>query len=198
MHTMLRVTLRTTPCMMLRVMLVVTVPLAHDAAQPLPPNLSCPFLLSTSLVHISASNFWLREKTGGFSRRSVLGTLDYSCVCKLRFSSWRCESALSEHHIREAAMFELELRECASHATFARKHLRLCSRSWSCCGNALRVQLWPEPGKRTSRTTFALKSCDFAAPASSRTFQPKHCGSALRVLLLAAPPEMLFMYYLGT
>ena len=38
--------------MMLRMMLCVTVPLAHDAAPPVSPNLSCPFLLPTPLVHI--------------------------------------------------------------------------------------------------------------------------------------------------
>ena len=149
---MLRVTLRATPRMMLRMMLCVTVPLAHAAAQPLSHNLSCPFLLSTSLVHICV-HFWLHKlldkKVGSFSSRSALGTL------LLRL---------------QVAMFELEMRE----RTFRTSHprlklklqcsswscesaLRLCSRRWSCCGNALRVQLW--------RTMFAFKGCHFAAGA---------------------------------
>ena len=58
-----------------------TVLLAHDAAPPLSLNLSCPFLLSTSRAHICVQC----KKAGGFSRRTVLGTL-YFCACKLRFS----------------------------------------------------------------------------------------------------------------
>ena len=101
---------------MLRMMLRVTVPLAHDATQPLSPNLSCPFLLSTSLVHICV-------QLGCASRLAVLVAevylAHYFCACKLRFSSWRCESALSEHYSRA---FKLKLR---------------CS-SWS-CASALRT-----------------------------------------------------------
>ena len=87
----------------------------------------------------------------------------------------------------EVAMFELELRERASRATFARKHLRLCCRSWSCCENALRVQLWPEPCERTSRTIFALQSCDFAELLHLQlaTFQPelRECTSRTTLVL---------------
>ena len=193
-HTMLLVALRATPCVMLRMMLCVTVSLAHDAVQPLSPNLSCPFLLSTSVVNICVQ-FWLRKKAGGFSCRSVvLGTL----LLRLQVAVFELEMrqrTFRTSYLRlktEVAVFELELRKRTSLATFARKHTRLCSRSGSCCGNALRVQLWPEPWERTSRVTFALKSCDVAALHALlylklANLQPKRCGSALRVLLLAAP-----------
>ena len=158
-HKILRVTLRTTPCMMLRMMPCVTVPLAHDAVQPRSPNLSCPFLSPTSLVHIC-----VRKKAGEFSCRSALGILLFRL--HVAIFELRCESALSEpyfHLKSQVAIFQLELRERSSYAAVARKHLRLGSRSWSCCGNALRVQLWPEPW--ALREPLALKSFDFAAGA---------------------------------
>ena len=206
-YMMLRLTLRTTPCMMLRMMLCVTVPPAHDAAQPPSPNLSCPFFLSTSLVQICLA---VQEGWRCFRCRSVLG------IRLLRLQVAVFELEMRERPFRtfprlkiEVAMFELDLRERASHATFARKHLR----SWSCCGNAFRVQLWPEPWERTSRTTFAPEKLRFCSRSSQKAlhvlsylnivrFQPKLRERTSRTTFVlticdfaAAPLEMLFTYF---
>ena len=78
-------------------------------------------------------------------------------------------------------MFELELRERRFACYLARKHLRLCGRSWSCCGNTLRVQLWPEPWERTSRTAVALKSyAPIRAPFQDRPETAPHPLRAFR------------------
>ena len=131
------------------------------------PTFHVPFSCQP-LLSISACSFGCARRLAVLVAEVYLA--HYFCACKLRCSSWSCERA--------------------SQATFARKHLRLC-RSGGCCGNALRVQLWPEPWERTSCATFELKSCDFAALhillyLKLANFQPKRCGSALRVLLVAA------------
>ena len=94
----LRVMLRATPCMMLCVMLCVMVPLAHDAVQPLSPNLSCPFLLSTSLVHICVQL--------GCTRRQAVLVAEvylayYFCARNLRFRAGDGEAHFAYHFCAE-------------------------------------------------------------------------------------------------
>ena len=94
--------------------------------------------------------------------------------------------------------------------------LGLRSRGWSCCGSALRAQLWPGP----CRATFARTSCNFAAGALAnfklelreRTFcaynlqlHNRTSGSALHVLFLetcefsrVGAAGVHFAYYFGT
>ena len=130
------------------------------------PTFHVPFSCQP-LLSISACSF------GRASRLAVLVAEVYLGILLLLLQVLIFELEMRERTFRTllsrlktaGAMFELELRERASHTTSARGHLRLRSQSWSCCGNALRARLWPEPWERTSRTTFALKSCDFAAGA---------------------------------
>ena len=170
--------------MMLCMMLCVTVPLAHDAVQPLSPNLSCPFLLSTSVVHISACSF------GCARRLAVLVAEVYLahclCACKLRCSSWSCESALRTQPLRENTYdFAAGAGAAAGKKiayNFGRSH-----------GNASRATLHlkvailqPELSESSSRT-FLLKTCEFSAEAmrerTSRATFSRASGNALHVLL---------------
>ena len=174
--------------MMLRMMLCVVVPLAHDAVQPLPPNLSRRLAVLVAEVYLT----------------------HYFCACKLQFSSWIRESALSELKLRcsswscESALRTLPLREntydvAAGAGAVAGTHFAYnFGRSY---GNALRAPLLnlevailqPELSESSPRT-FVLKTCEISAGAAGVHFANYFCtynfcfrsrasGNALHVLL---------------
>ena len=151
-------------------------------------NLSRPtFHVPFSCQPLLSSAVWLCKTAGGFSCRSVLGTL------LLRLQAAIVELEMKERAFRtlhsrltiKVAMFELELRERASRATFCAKTC-IAAGAGAAAGmhfayNALRAPLMH---------------------LNLARFQPQRCGSARRVLLLyticgfaAAPLAMLFTHY---
>ena len=134
----------------------------------------------------------------------------YSCTTKLRFSSKGCGSVLRVLHYK-AAIFELELRKCASRSTLL---LQSCGAAEVCfayctCTTQLRFSIWScgtvprvlhlcykaaifelELRKCTSHTTLVLQSraegyfvyfAHYSCTTKLR-FSSKGCGSVLRVL----------------
>ena len=121
--------------------------------------------MSLSLVSLSwpyLRAVWLRKKAGGFSCRMKR----YFCACKLRFSSLRCESALSEHYFRakilklrcscwscKTALRTLPSRVDTYDLRGAAAGMRFAYNFGRSYGNALRApRLQPELSESSSRT----------------------------------------------
>ena len=184
---MLRVTLRATPCMMLRVMLCVTVPLAHGAvATSFTQTFHVPFSCQPPLSK-SACIFDCARRLAVLV--AEVYSAHYFCACKLRCSSWSCESALRALPLRENTYDFAAGAGAAAGTHFAYNFGRSC-------GNTLRARLLhskvailqPELSESSSRT-FSLRTCKSSAEAlRERT----SCGSFSRAL------EMMFSENLST